>query len=146
MWKAGCFGWKKFVNQVVTKFSGDSIKNEISWHFLTMVTAWINRFHFYFRWTWPRWKSLAWFFYRPRAGRCIWRWWKNFSRWTRCHDRSRRPRGNEYVNVKKADFVSSQCWVKQNAQSVSLSPIDDSAKDGGKEFFTKMHCVLITNP
>ena len=25
-------------------------------------------------------------------------------------------------------------------------PIDDYAKDGGKELFTKMHCVLITNP
>ena len=24
--------------------------------------------------------------------------------------------------------------------------IDDYAKDGGKELFTKMHCVLITNP
>ena len=24
--------------------------------------------------------------------------------------------------------------------------IADYAKDGGKEFFTKMHCVLITNP
>ena len=24
--------------------------------------------------------------------------------------------------------------------------IDDCAKDGGKEFFTKMHCVLLSNP
>ena len=24
--------------------------------------------------------------------------------------------------------------------------IDDYAKDGGEELFTKMHCVLITNP
>ena len=24
--------------------------------------------------------------------------------------------------------------------------IDDYAKDGGKELFTKMHCALITNP
>ena len=28
----------------------------------------------------------------------------------------------------------------------SLEAIDDYAKDGGKELFTKMHCVLITNP
>ena len=25
------------------------------------------------------------------------------------------------------------------------SAIDDCAKDGGKEFFTKMHCVLLSN-
>ena len=24
--------------------------------------------------------------------------------------------------------------------------VDDYAKDGGEELFTKMHCVLITNP
>ena len=27
-----------------------------------------------------------------------------------------------------------------------ILPIDDYAKDGGKELFTKMHCVLIMNP
>ena len=27
-----------------------------------------------------------------------------------------------------------------------LLVIDDYAKDGGEELFTKMHCVLITNP
>ena len=32
------------------------------------------------------------------------------------------------------------CWVL----SLQLR-IDDYAKDGGKELFTKMHCVLITN-
>ena len=29
---------------------------------------------------------------------------------------------------------------------LNVSPIDDYAKDGGEELFTKMHCVLITNP
>ena len=27
-----------------------------------------------------------------------------------------------------------------------VATIDDYAKDGGEELFTKMHCVLITNP
>ena len=27
-----------------------------------------------------------------------------------------------------------------------VTSIDDYAKDGGEELFTKMHCVLITNP
>ena len=27
-----------------------------------------------------------------------------------------------------------------------VGQIDDYAKDGGDELFTKMHCVLITNP
>ena len=32
------------------------------------------------------------------------------------------------------------------AYCVARKPIDDYAKDGGEELFTKMHCVLVTNP
>ena len=28
----------------------------------------------------------------------------------------------------------------------SIGRLDDYSKDGGEELFTKMHCVLITNP
>ena len=40
-------------------------------------------------------------------------------------------------------------WVfhlSQELYDINFQTIDDYAKDGGEELFTKVHCVLITNP
>ena len=56
-----------------------------------------------------------------------------------------------FVNaIGLADFSPIEEFAKDGSEELFTRTlcvrIDDCAKDGGKEFFTKMHCVLITNP
>ena len=48
----------------------------------------------------------------------------------------------KFANTVWMQFEGSEVTIME----VTTTTIDDCAKDGGKEFFTKMHCVLITNP
>ena len=45
----------------------------------------------------------------------------------------------ETVQLRERNIIFTFAWVGGLV-------IDDFAKDGGEEFCTKMHCVLITNP
>ena len=50
-------------------------------------------------------------------------------------------RSDLYTHVK-----SFQGGIVEDMKSYVDPSIDDYAKDGGEELFTKMHCVRITNP
>ena len=36
--------------------------------------------------------------------------------------------------------------VRRSLKNTTTYSIDDYAKDGGEDLFTKIHCVLVTNP
>ena len=48
--------------------------------------------------------------------------------------------------TKNADWNGKCTSRKPDCKEIQMvSTIEDCAKDGGKEFFTEMHCVRITN-
>ena len=55
--------------------------------------------------------------------------------------------GNREFHVPFCSMIYVALKFTLSVSEIEFYPsIDDYAKDGGKELFTKMHCILITNP